>query len=194
MSSKKKIKPTMQESEHSDDQLRGKTGTLSNNDPESEIEQPEIPDPNEEFSKRLGYVKADYEIGKEYVKVNNVSDVNDENYSICKDGINRMGNYGVGLYLYFLYLKFMGATFFIMSLIMIPAMYCNISGNFYEGKNRSALDFTMLGNQKGFEDGTTQRGNVEDYEDTDSEKNLVIISDLVNTVFFFLILGCFKYV
>ena len=39
-----------------------------------------------------------------------------------------MGDYGVGLYLYFMYLKFMAITFGVMSLVMIPALISNISG------------------------------------------------------------------
>jgi hypothetical protein len=79
-----------------------------------------------------------------------------------------------------------------MSLIAIPALISNIGGDFYEGRNRSAFDFTMLGNQKGFEEGTTKQENLVDYEASDSSRYLVIYSDIVNTVFFSCFLMFFK--
>jgi hypothetical protein len=105
-----------------------------------------------------------------------------------------MGDYGVGLYLYFMYLKFMAIAFGIMSLIMIPALISNMRGDFYDDQNRSFLDFSMLGNQDGFQYGTTETKGIDAYKDNDIDRNLVIISDLINTVFFFLFILSFKYI
>jgi hypothetical protein len=41
-----------------------------------------------------------------------------------------------------------------MSIIMLPAFISNLLGNYYANKYESIFDFTTLGNQKGYEDGT----------------------------------------
>lgn len=80
-----------------------------------------------------------------------------------------------------------------MSLIMIPSMVSNLRGEYYKGKNKSALDFTMLGNQKGFEDGTINTDYINEYKNNELERHLVIYSDVANTIFFFLFIILFKY-
>ena len=52
----------------------------------------------------------------------------------------------------------------------------------------------MLGNQDGFQYGTTETKGIDAYKDNDTERYLVIVSDMVNTVFFFLFILCFKYI
>jgi hypothetical protein len=52
----------------------------------------------------------------------------------------------------------------------------------------------MLGNQDGFEDGTVITEYLEEYKTNDVSKNLVIYSDVANTIFFFLFIITFKYV
>ena len=58
----RKINPDPQESDHSNDPLA--EGTESNS--VQMAERPDTPDPEAEFSKALGYVKADYEKGWEF--------------------------------------------------------------------------------------------------------------------------------
>lgn len=118
------------DSEYSNEPLRDQTESIS----EADVEQPDKPDPDDLFSKALGYVKANYEKGWKYRDETSVKDGSGESFSLLRSSISQFGRYGVGLYLYFVYLKYMAICFGIMSLIMIPALYSNIAGTFYRGK------------------------------------------------------------
>jgi len=85
------------------------------------------------------------------------------------------------VYLYFEYLKFLSIGFGIMSIIMIPALVCNIIGDYYGKSRQSYLDFTTLGNQKGFENGTSDPNAVNVDNENETLRIITIISDVLNT-------------
>ena len=43
--------------------------------------------------------------------------------------LSKIGNYGIGIELYFVFLKKASLIFFLMFLIAIPSLVCNITGN-----------------------------------------------------------------
>ena len=79
---------------------------------------------DDEFAENLGYTKADYDKGWEHRKQTMLSDENDKPYPF-KVSIREFGNFGVGLHLYFKYLKFMTIGLAVMSIIMLPAFISN---------------------------------------------------------------------
>jgi hypothetical protein len=76
--SSRKIIPDPQESDQSNDPMVDGTGSNSI----QMAERPNTPDPEAEFSKALGYVKADYEKGWEFRDENSVKKSNNDNYSM----------------------------------------------------------------------------------------------------------------
>jgi len=146
------------------------------------------------FEDQLGYTLADYEKGKIWRESNNVRRPDGSNYSLLKTDIFEFGRYGVGLYLYMLYIKYIIIAFSIMSFIAIPSIISNYKGKFYESQDVSILGYTMLGNQNGFEGGTTLTNGINAYKDDDTERKMVIYSDLANTIFFFFFIYYLKYV
>ena len=74
-------------------------------------------------------------------------------YPLWSTSTDSFGKYGVGIQLYFKYMKAMIILFSIMTLISIPALVSNLRGNYYTGRNKSQFDFTMFGNQVGFDHG-----------------------------------------
>ena len=77
----------------------------------------------------------------------------DHLYPLWRTSTDCFGKYGVGIQLYFKYLKAMILLLFIMTLVSIPALVSNLRGGYYNGRNKSQLDFTMFGNQVGFDHG-----------------------------------------
>lgn len=129
-----------------------------------------------------------------YREENNVRAPDGDTYSLLRTDIFEFGRYGVGMYLYMLYIKNIIICFGIMSLIAIPALYSNIRGGFYNNRNFSAMGYTMLGNQDGFYQGTQLTDGVTAHEDNDLDRYLVIYSDIANTIFFFLFIYYLKYI
>lgn len=54
-------------------------------------------------------------------------DENKQPYPLCVE-TNELGKYGIGLQLFFEFVKLSAIVFFIMALISIPAIYSNIEG------------------------------------------------------------------
>ncbi|CAI2374106.1 unnamed protein product [Moneuplotes crassus] len=146
------------------------------------------------LEEQLGYTPADYDKGILYREDNNVRKLDGAKYSLLDTDIFEFGRYGVGLYLYMLYIKHIIIVFAIMTIIAIPAFVSNIGGGYYESRNFSILGFTMLGNQEGFEEGTQLTDGIEAHLNNDTNRYLVIYSDLVNTIFFFLFVYYLKYI
>lgn len=141
-------------------------------------------DPDEVFAEALGYVKADYKKGWDYRMTTLIQDEKDNLYPYCVN-LNEFAKYGVGIHLYFRYIKNMAIMFGIMSIIALPSLICNLQGTYFKEKSTSALDFTTLGNHDGFENGTLdQESTLKDSND-DSLRMIIVYSDFINTLFFF---------
>ncbi|CAI2377567.1 unnamed protein product [Moneuplotes crassus] len=148
----------------------------------------------QKLESQLGYTPADYEKGIMHRQENSVRKLDGTIYSLVDTDIFEFGRYGVGLYLYMLYIKHIIIAFAIMTLIAIPAFASNISGGYYAHRNFSVLGYTMLGNQDGFEEGTQLQHGIKAHSDNDLQKYLVIYSDLANTLFFFCFIYYLKYI
>jgi len=93
-----------------------------------------------------GYEKADILKAYEEVKNREVRNLKtNKRLSICAS-INSFKDYGVGVYLYFMFLKWMAWGFTFMTLLTIPAL---VSNNMSDGLgilSKSSLDLISAGN------------------------------------------------
>lgn len=71
-------------------------------------------------------------------------------YPICKTRGDQLGKYGIGLQLYFFFIKQFGILFFLLSIISTYSLYCNYSGEGFRStyQNQRYTYFT-LANQDG---------------------------------------------
>ena len=90
--------------------------------------------------------------------------------------IEQIGEYGVGMELYFYFLRDIAILFFIISLISIYPMISNRTGDHLdsEGEN-SFLDFYTLANQEGLEVGEEVLGDSEDMLDELDKRQLDLV-------------------
>lgn len=138
-------------------------------------------------------MKADYAKGWKYRQDFLIKNQNDHMYPL-RVSLFELGKYGVGVHLYFRYVKYMVICFGIMTLISIPSLIANLSGDYFEERSNSVLDYTTLGNTKGFDNGATMLESTEKADNYDLLRNMVIYSDFVNTLFFFAFIYVFKYI
>jgi hypothetical protein len=78
-----------------------------------------------------------------------------------------------------------------MSFIMLPALISNLLGGYYANRYESIFDFTTLGNQKGYEDGTDDPDCLNINDDNRALRAIAITSDVVNTISLYIFLIIF---
>ena len=78
-----------------------------------------------DYSDHLGYEKASYiEARKHYIDTS-IRTLSKKRYSLCVN-ISEFGRYGVGLFLYFKFLKWMAIMYSIMSVLMLFSLSSNL--------------------------------------------------------------------
>ena len=60
--------------------------------------------------------------------------------------LNEFGKYGVGLFLYFKFLKWMAILYSVMSVLMIMSLVSNITSNYLTTESRSNFDKATAAN------------------------------------------------
>ena len=106
----------------------------------------------------MGFTTANLEKADEYRKENMM-----EMTSLWHTTIEQIGEYGVGLELYFTFLRDIAILFLIISLISIYPMVSNRSGDYMDAeKDTSFLDFYTMANQSGLDVGEISMTHAED--------------------------------
>ena len=186
MQSNKVIPEEGKANEEQKEDERQESDTSKPKDPEVDTDEGDMV--KDEYVNNLKYYKGSMEEAKQYREDSLVRDVDNKYYNICRVSIFQLGKFGVGIHLYFKYLKFMAIAFAISSILALPCFITNIIGEYYKDRNESVLDFTTLGNQYGFEDETTNADSVDINDRNEPERAVYLTSDLVNTVAFFIFL------
>lgn len=88
----------------------------------------------------------------------------------------------------------MAMGFSVMTLIMIPCLVSNLIGEYYEDRNQSVLDYTTLGNQVGYQTGTTDPNAMNIDDKNEEERAIYLTSDLINTIALYIFIIIFKIV
>ena len=177
----------------------GETTSIQNNSDTNKPKDPEVDTDegdlvNDEFAVSLGYYKGDFEKAKEFREDTLVRDVNNKKFMVCKVSNYKFGEYGAGVYLYFEYLKFLSIGFGVMSIIMIPSLLSNILGDYYGSGTESYFDYTTLGNQEGYPDGTTNAKALTIDDDNEAWRAISITCDVLNTLALYIYLLIFNIV
>ena len=95
----------------------------------------------------MGYTKASIEDAEQHYRDTTVRDENGELYSICKTRSRMLGNYGVGICMYFYFIKMAAIGFAVITVLSIPAFYAYYNGGYLaQEETTSALDLTTLAN------------------------------------------------
>lgn len=106
---------------------------------------------NSEHSEQDEYVKGNYPSALEFKERQMVRYLDKEGnlqpYPLSIP-LNKLGKLGIGIEMYFKFLKFFSVLFFLMSLATIPAMYTNYMGNGLENvTTQGYLQKFMIANQ-----------------------------------------------
>lgn len=102
----------------------------------------------------MGYEKVTEEETNKFIKKSSVLDKNGKRFNPCV-GAHKFGAHGVGLFLYFKFLKYMIVMTFLMSLLMIGPLTSNELGGYLDKKKKSQFDSSTLANQGGIAKNTT---------------------------------------
>ena len=83
--------------------------------------------------------------------------------SLWHTTIEQIGEYGVGLELYFTFLRDIAILFFIISIITIYPLVSNRAGDYMDAeKDTSFMDFYTIANQSGLDIGESDMEDAED--------------------------------
>lgn len=97
---------------------------------------------------KVGYTKADEQKAREHKFNTTIWDKEGKLRPIWKTSINDFGEHGVGLMLYFMFLKWMSIGLFIVTILSLPCLIVNCAGNGITDSNKiSLLDYTTISNQ-----------------------------------------------
>ena len=89
---------------------------------------------DDRMKRELGYCKAEISKAKEYRKSIRLQNAEGKNYSLLCTSPTTLGKHGVGLMLYFMFIKWMAIGIFIMALISLPALVSNLRGGEMKAK------------------------------------------------------------
>eukprot|EP00742_Colponemidia_sp_Colp-10_P005016 GILJ01005359.1.p1 GENE.GILJ01005359.1~~GILJ01005359.1.p1 ORF type:complete len:1183 (+),score=192.60 GILJ01005359.1:83-3631(+) len=132
-------------------------GTLSPRDP-NEPRRSVYKDWQRDASNELSFQKLCYEIEHAHPRIHIVrSDMKGTAlhpicgmktgaHLCCGQNSSDMTRYGVGITLYFKFLKFMAALFFFMGILAIPEIFFNLVGNKYTTATKFGFEYTTVGN------------------------------------------------
>ena len=112
---------------------------------------------------------------------------------ICSTRIKELGEYGIGLELYFLMLKQLGLAFLIIGLISVWPMAENYYGQgFSEGQKKQPWDVLTLGNQHSYDPSLSVEDAEYDLTTFGNSKIRLIIADLIYTLIFIFFIVYFQ--
>lgn len=115
------------------------------------------------------------------VKVNDMLSI----APICKTKLNQLGEYGIGLELYFLSIKQLSLVFLVMALISFWPMYENyIGGGLSDGDKNQIWDSLTLANQHAYSYDMTESDAEDQAHSYKNSKIRVFIADLLYTLIF----------
>jgi RNA recognition motif-containing protein len=145
---------------------------------------------------------ANYAVGEQHYKNSFLKD-NGNEYRL-RDPIEKFGQHGVGLQLYFELLRALCITFFVIACVSILPVYDNYHGGWlWYGDIHYFFDLLTLANQDGFSlikdylspsDYWTPLAVVEDtLDDTNQQRRRVVYADLAYTLIFFLGLAIYRF-
>lgn len=102
---------------------------------------------DDRMKQELGYCKAEIPKAKAHKKEVRLNKPDERDYSLCCTSPSTLGKHGVGLMLYFMFIKWMAIGFFILTLLSIPALVSNlIGGAISKEQQMSFFDVTTLSN------------------------------------------------
>jgi hypothetical protein len=145
-----------------------------------------------DYSDDLGYDRADYKVAKENDRNTTVRNKNGKNYSMCVS-MKKFGKYGVGLYLYFKFLKWFAWGFSFMSILMMFCLASNINSGYLGDESKSFFDKLTAANQWSFDNGSTEPGAKNLIEDTRTDRALLITGDFLYSVFYLVFIFVFRF-
>ena len=146
---------------------------------------------DDKYTDSLGYTKADFNKAKQFREDQLVRDVGNKLYPFWVSNFE-FAKFGIGVYLYFSYLKVFCIMLWILTIFMVPALVSNLLGAYYQEVNSSVVHYTTLGNQYGFKDQTIDKEWLNFSENSRSYKNAVIISDWLVIIILYVFLLIFK--
>lgn len=134
----------------------------------------------------------------EYRNKNMIKEWLDDNileYPIISTPLSTLGEFGVGIELYFVLLKHLGILFFIISIISAMPIYLNSQGGYYdEGDIKYFFDEWTIGNQEGLKSTETDMQEAEDLKDTiDMNHLMIILPDIAYTTIFIIFLIVYRF-
>ncbi|CAG9311615.1 unnamed protein product [Blepharisma stoltei] len=136
---------------------------------------------------------ANLEVAKDHRNKTSLRQFKDDRYykyPIIGTNLSTLGEYGVGLELYFQFIKQFAIIFFIISGISIWPIYENYQGNYLaDTAQKASYTFISLANQEGPEFNYTLYSEADSMLDTvkDNQMNITI-ADLIYTCFFIIFL------
>jgi hypothetical protein len=135
--------------------------------------------------------KGDKYKAQHYRDQNMIRDASGENYkdySVFSTPISTLGNYGIGLELYFYLLKYLTVLFFIIGGISIWPILVNIDGDYLNtGDNKNFWDEWSIGNVKGYDPFEKDLNKAEDLQDEIDDSYVQIFSADIVYCFFFIV-------
>lgn len=130
--------------------------------------------------------KADISKAVEYEKSMALRTSEGRLYPVWNTSISEIGEHGVGLMLYFYYLKWMAVGLFFMALISFPAWYKSMSGHVIsEDRVLSVIKATTLAHTPDLQEEIRMGGDDED-ETQGWGYFFAVYCDLIYTLFFIL--------
>lgn len=110
---------------------------------------------------------------------------------ICKTKLSQLGEYGIGMELYFLSIKQLGIVFLVIALISIWPMYENYNGEgLSDGDKKQAWDSLTLANQYTYDYEMTKTEAENQVVSYKNSKIRLLIADLLYTlIFVFFVVG-----
>ena len=105
-----------------------------------------------------------------------------------------LGKYGVGLELYFTFLKYSMLLFFLISLVSVWPIVMNVKGGYLmDGETNSPFDVLTLANQDGADTYEEDLNSANDYTDSTQKYQLMtLIADVTYTALFLLFLVFYR--
>jgi len=160
----------------------------------SDNQNPEARDHSFTLNASFDLEKASLAKANEHKIVTSLRDQHGRLYPVCKTKNTKFGEYGVGLQLYFSFMKALTICFFVMSIISVIPIALNISGGYFSASQKSTvLEETTLGNVQGSGSVLVTINNKE-YLDSRSVKLIYVYTDIGYSFAFFLFLLIFYFV
>lgn len=133
--------------------------------------------------------KVDWELALIEANKSKINNEQGKPYSVCKTSLSILRSYGIGIWLYMVYLKWMWILSIVLAILVTPAFICNMSRTGMSTREQtSILDKFSLANQgKNVDDSYTSSywpslNNA--LNDSDSAGDVLIFTDVIYSFFF----------